>query len=228
MATTTFTGPVVSLNGFVGTFTATQISTDEIDAADGTAAMTIADSTGRVTFATAPAAAGLRAADGTAALAVANSTGLVTAGGGLASGTLKAADGAAALTLANSTGVVTFAAVPATGGAKAADGTAGVTIADSTGIVTVANGLSITDAKDIVLATGTGTMLGTAAAQKLGFWGAAPVIQQATTGTVTGFTAGSGTAVLDDSTFTGNSGTKAYTIGDIVLALKNAGIMAAS
>jgi hypothetical protein len=52
--------------------------------------------------------------------------------------------------------------------------------------------------------------------------------QQTTTGTTTGFTAGAGTAVLDDSTFTGGSGTKAYTIGDIVLALKTHGLMAAS
>ena len=54
------------------------------------------------------------------------------------------------------------------------------------------------------------------------------MVQQATTGTTTGFTAGSGTAVNDDSTFTGGSGSKAYTIGDIVLALKNYGILAAS
>ena len=52
--------------------------------------------------------------------------------------------------------------------------------------------------------------------------------QQSTTGTTTGFTAGSGTAVNDDSTFTGNSGTAAYTVGDLVLALKNHGIIAAS
>jgi len=52
--------------------------------------------------------------------------------------------------------------------------------------------------------------------------------QQTTTGTTAGFTAGAGTAVLDDSTFTGGSGTKAYTIGDIVLALKTHGLMAAS
>lgn len=62
----------------------------------------------------------------------------------------------------------------------------------------------------------------------VGFFAATPVAQQATTGTVTGFTAGSGTAVNDDSTFTGNSGTAAYTIGDIVLALKNYGLLAAS
>ena len=81
---------------------------------------------------------------------------------------------------------------------------------------------------DIVLGTTTGTKIGTATTQKLGFYNATPVIQQATTGTTTGFTANSGTTVRDDSTFTGNSGTKAYTVGDIVRALKNLGLLAAS
>lgn len=66
---------------------------------------------------------------------------------------------------------------------------------------------------------------GTAA--MIGFLGASAVIRQATTGTTTGFTAGSGTAVNDDSTFTGNTGSTAYTIGDIILALKNYGLLAA-
>jgi hypothetical protein len=41
-----------------------------------------------------------------------------------------------------------------------------------------------------------------------------------TAGEVTGFTAGAGAAVLVDSTFTGNLGTTAYTISDVVKALK--------
>jgi hypothetical protein len=82
---------------------------------------------------------------------------------------------------------------------------------------------------DIVLGTTTGTKIGTATAQKLGFYNATPVVQQATTGTTTGFTAGGpANGVHADSTFTGNSGTKAYTIGDIVRALKNLGLLAAS
>lgn len=55
----------------------------------------------------------------------------------------------------------------------------------------------------------------------------APVAQQNTTGTATGFTAGAGTAVNDQSTFTGGTGATAYRISDIVLALKNYGWLAA-
>lgn len=51
------------------------------------------------------------------------------------------------------------------------------------------------------------------------------IVQQSTTGTTTGFTAGSGTTARDDSTFAGGSGT-AYTIGDIVKALKAQGLLA--
>lgn len=60
-----------------------------------------------------------------------------------------------------------------------------------------------------------------------GFFGVTPVAQPSTTGTTTGFTAGSGTSANDDSTYTGNTGSTAYTVGDIVLALKNLGLIAA-
>lgn len=61
-----------------------------------------------------------------------------------------------------------------------------------------------------------------------GAFGVTAVVQPATTGTTTGFTAGSGTGVNDDSTFTGGVGSKAYTVGDVVKALKDLGWMAAS
>jgi len=113
-----------------------------------------------------------------------------------------------------------------TGTVKALDGTTAATAANSTGILTISGGLAV-DAADISTDTSTGTKIGTGATQKLGFFNATPVVQQSTTGTTTGFTAGSGTAAKDDSTYTGNSGATAYTVGDIVLALKNLGFLAA-
>jgi len=66
---------------------------------------------------------------------------------------------------------------------------------------------------------------GTAA--MLGLFGVNAVVQPATTGTTTGFTAGAGTAVDSAATFTGGTGAAAYTIGDVVLALKQLGVLAA-
>ena len=62
----------------------------------------------------------------------------------------------------------------------------------------------------------------------LGFFGASAIAQPNTTGTTTGFTAGTGTAVNDASTFTGGVGTRAYRINDIVKALKDLGLIASS
>ncbi len=71
-----------------------------------------------------------------------------------------------------------------------------------------------------------GTKLGQSSTDKVGFFGATPVAQQSTTGTTTGFTAGGGTTATSSSTLTGGTGTSAYTVGDIVLALKNLGVLA--
>lgn len=60
----------------------------------------------------------------------------------------------------------------------------------------------------------------------LGLFAATPVAQQSGTGETTGFTAGAGTNVTDASTFTGNVGSTAYRISDIVKALKNYGLLA--
>lgn len=66
----------------------------------------------------------------------------------------------------------------------------------------------------------------TASATKIGFFGVTPVAKPSTTGTTTGFSAGSGTTVVSGSTFTGNTGSTAYTVGDIVNALKRLGLLA--
>lgn len=95
-----------------------------------------------------------------------------------------------------------------------------------TGKVTLYDDLTIADAKNVILDATTGTKIGTATTQKLGFWNAAPVAQQSGTGETVGFTAGAGTNVTDQSTFTGNVGSAAYRISDVVKALKNIGILA--
>jgi hypothetical protein len=49
--------------------------------------------------------------------------------------------------------------------------------------------------------------------------------QYNTEGTGGIYSAGSGTPVLDDSKFTGSVGLKAYTLNDVVAALKACGMM---
>ena len=146
----------------------------------------------------------------------------LTALAGLATGADK---------VAYSTGTDTFSQADLTSFARtllddANAGAARTTLGVGTGDSPTFAGLTIADAGNIVLATGTGTKIGTATGQKLGFYNATPVIQQAGTGETVGFTAGSGTAVNDDSTFTGNVGSTAYRISDIVKALKNLGLLA--
>jgi len=86
--------------------------------------------------------------------------------------------------------------------------------------------LDVSGDHDFIIGTSTGTKIGTATSQKIGFFNATPVVQQSGTGETTGFTVGSGTTARDDSTFTGNVGSTAYTISDIVKALKNLGLLA--
>lgn len=92
------------------------------------------------------------------------------------------------------------------------------------GVIT--DNITLADTVNIIANTTTGTKIGTATSQKFGFYNATPVVQQNTTGTTTGFTAGAGSAVDSAATFTGNVGSTAYTIGDVVRALKNLGLLA--
>ncbi len=62
----------------------------------------------------------------------------------------------------------------------------------------------------------------------VGLFGATPVVQPTQPGThntTAGYTPGSSTAVTVDGTFQGGTGSSAYTIGDIVTALKALGVL---
>lgn len=80
--------------------------------------------------------------------------------------------------------------------------------------------LSLANAYNIQFGTSTGTKIGTATNQRLGFWNATPIIQPTTTGGASTFVANTSLIINDTATWDG------YTIGQVVKALRNAGILA--
>jgi hypothetical protein len=88
-------------------------------------------------------------------------------------------------------------------------------------------GLKVQTASRAFRMGGTSTVFLVNNSNQMSFFNATAVGQQNTTGTTTGFTAGTGTTVVSGSTFTGATGTTAYTIGDVVKALKAYGLLAA-
>jgi len=80
--------------------------------------------------------------------------------------------------------------------------------------------LSFADAKNMEFGTGTGTKIATAAAQKISFWNAAPIVQPTVAIAAAVFVANTSGIVNDSATFDG------YTIGQVVKALRNAGLLA--
>jgi hypothetical protein len=85
---------------------------------------------------------------------------------------------------------------------------------------TITGLLTMADAIDIALNTGTGTKIGTATTEKLGFWNAAPIAQPTTAIAAATFAANTSGIADDSATFDG------YTIGQVVKALRNAGLLA--
>ena len=63
-------------------------------------------------------------------------------------------------------------------------------------------------------------------ADKISFYGATPIVQPVAPGNVHTVAAGATTAVYTNTTFDGGTGTTAYTVGDVVLALKKLGLIA--
>lgn len=207
----------------------TQVRTNRIDqmAAPNTGlswsqALTITASSGTsITAVTPSSGTGLLVGDGTASHGgIAASTNLF---GSVVSFYGNMSDGVPKTTL--STTALSFGP----GGAGAYDVTftrSGSAAMAVVGQITFSTGITLS-AVNVVTDTSTGTKIGTGTSQKLGFWNATPVVQYSTTGTATGFTAGGGTTATHLSTYTGNTGSTAYTNGDVVRALKLAGIIAA-
>jgi len=84
----------------------------------------------------------------------------------------------------------------------------------------VSTGLQMADAKNFVFNTTTGTKIGTGTTQKIGFWNATPIVQPTTGIAAATFTANTSGIANDTATFDG------YTIGQVVKALRNAGLLA--
>lgn len=80
--------------------------------------------------------------------------------------------------------------------------------------------MRIGDAKNIAFDTTTGTKIGTATSQKIGFWNATPIVQPTTSVTAATFVANTSGIADDTATFDG------YTIGKVVKALRNIGLLA--
>jgi len=87
---------------------------------------------------------------------------------------------------------------------------------DSAGVVQLA---VAANGRDFVLDTTTGSKVGTSTSQKLAFWGATPIIRPATGGAAATFVANTSGIANDTATFDG------YTIGQVVKALRNTGLL---
>jgi hypothetical protein len=118
----------------------------------------------------------------------------------------------------NWTDSITFTNGAGINGASAANGS-------------VSGNTTYADNANLVFNATTGTMIGTAANQKLGFYGATPVVQPAGAGEAAGAAGlqannvATVTYVANTSNFSGNTGNAKYTINDIVKALKQAGFL---
>ena len=91
---------------------------------------------------------------------------------------------------------------------------------DVNGTARFQNDVTISDTRNFIFSATTGTKIGTATGQKLAFWNKTPIAQPTTASLSSTFTANTGTAVNDASTFGG------YTLKQIAQALIDIGILA--
>lgn len=93
-------------------------------------------------------------------------------------------------------------------------------VTDPTEILDLFGNLKFPSGGNIVTDTTNGTKIGTGTTQKLGFWNTAPIVQPATGGAASTFTANTSGIADDSATFDG------YTLGNVVKALRNVGLLA--
>jgi hypothetical protein len=91
---------------------------------------------------------------------------------------------------------------------------------DVNGTARVSGDFTIADTRNIILATGTGTKIGTATSQKLSFWNATPIVQPTTAVASATRVSNAGSAISTGDTFDG------YTVAQVIKALRDTGILA--
>lgn len=134
------------------------------------------------------------------------------------------AGGKLGIAAGQSTGSATPAVLALQSTAAGSSGTTAQTLVD---VFSILNSEYISIGSGVIIdGSGAGFRLGNTGSSFLGLWGAAPVQQFATSGGAGISNSGSGTAVHDDSTFVGSVGVTAYTINDIISALKLSGVIA--
>lgn len=124
-----------------------------------------------------------------------------------------------------STGYATPAILALRGTTQGASGSTAQTYAD---VLSILNSQFIEIGDGVVIdGTGSGFRLGNAGSSLLGLWGVTPVTQFNMSGGAGIAVGGSGNPVLDDSTFVGSTGSTAYTVNDLISALKLCGVLSA-
>lgn len=88
------------------------------------------------------------------------------------------------------------------------------------GVINANSGIFVSNGSNLSFGTSVGTKIGSATNQMLAFWNATPIVQPTTAVAAATFVANTSGIVNDTATFDG------YTIGQVVKALRNAGLLA--
>lgn len=105
-------------------------------------------------------------------------------------------------------------------GNMTAGGTTSYAVYTNNGQVHFGDNTDWADGKNLSFGTSTGTKIGTDTNQKISFWNASPIVQPTTSIAAATFVANTSNIANDTATFDG------YTIGQVVKALRNVGILA--